>query len=65
MVKKSWGSYSNFMASYGLKMYNEDDVEEARRILDDFEEADRQQAQQQQQKKSYLLCYLSWSRKYW
>eukprot|EP00939_MAST-03C_sp_MAST-3C-sp1_P002917 g2917.t1 len=32
-VLKSWGSYFNFMISYGLKPWNPDDVEEAKQIL--------------------------------
>ena len=28
-IKDSWGSFSNFMISYGLKPYNPDDCEEA------------------------------------
>ena len=28
-IKKSWGSFTNFMISYGLKPYNPEDCEEA------------------------------------
>ena len=28
-IKDSWGSFSNFMLSYGLKPYNPEDCEEA------------------------------------
>ena len=31
-IKKDWGSFSNFMISYGLKPYNHEDWEEAAAI---------------------------------
>ncbi|KAH9905445.1 hypothetical protein F4778DRAFT_708677 [Xylariomycetidae sp. FL2044] len=40
MVKQSWGSYRNFMHSYGLKPYNEEDHAEAKQILDKMLEYD-------------------------
>ncbi|RPA82162.1 hypothetical protein BJ508DRAFT_305821 [Ascobolus immersus RN42] len=34
IIKKSWGSFPNFMSSYGMKMDNPDDIEEANQILE-------------------------------
>src|SRR4051794_9039566 len=36
IIRSSWGTWENFMLSYGLKPYNWDDVEEANAILDAF-----------------------------
>lgn len=33
VIKRNWGSWENFMQSYGLKPWNVDDVEEANSIL--------------------------------
>lgn len=48
-----WGGMNNFMLSYGLKMYNHEDVEEANRILDAFREDDyEEQLERQKRTKS-------------
>jgi hypothetical protein len=39
-IYKSWGSMNNFMLSYGLKMYNSEDVAEAHEIIDAFKQHD-------------------------
>ena len=44
-IKESWGSFSNFMLSYGLKPYNPEDCEEAVAISKAFAENDRQAAE--------------------
>jgi hypothetical protein len=33
IVKKGWGTWTNFMQSYGLKAYDLDDIDEAKAIL--------------------------------
>lgn len=33
VIKRNWGSWENFMQSYGLEPWNADDVEEANSIL--------------------------------
>ena len=45
---KGWGGWNNFMASYGLKPYNDDDVDEAHRILEGFREQDKLDWEEQQ-----------------
>jgi hypothetical protein len=40
-ITKPYGGFQNFAHSYGLKMYNPDDVDEANRIIDAFKEQDR------------------------
>jgi hypothetical protein len=39
-VKESWGSWTNFMLSYGLKPWNHDDLEEALAISRALKQAD-------------------------
>ena len=39
-VKQSWGSWTNFMISYGLKPYNPEDLEEALAISRALKQAD-------------------------
>ena len=38
-IKDGWGSFSNFMMSYGLKPFNHDDCEEAAAISRSLAEA--------------------------
>lgn len=42
-VKEGWGSWVDFMQSYGLKPYDNDDIKEAREIVKDLTEMDQQQ----------------------
>lgn len=37
---KSYGGMKGFMETYGLKLWNDDDVQEAKSILDGFREID-------------------------
>ncbi|KAH9899328.1 hypothetical protein C8Q73DRAFT_638018 [Cubamyces lactineus] len=39
---KSFGGYNNFMRSYGLKPWDDDDVQEGKAIIEAFKEGDRQ-----------------------
>ncbi|BDD63673.1 hypothetical protein MPDQ_000591 [Monascus purpureus] len=39
-IVKSYGGWTMFMASFGLKPWNDDDVQEAKRILEAFVEDD-------------------------
>lgn len=50
-----YGGMKGFMDSYGLKMYNHDDVQEAKSIIQGFREQDKyeweQNQKEQQQRK--------------
>ncbi|KAI0056561.1 hypothetical protein BV25DRAFT_1832097 [Artomyces pyxidatus] len=48
---QSFGGYNNFMASYGLKPWDDDDVQEGNAILDAFREGDKYDHDQAQGKK--------------
>jgi hypothetical protein len=43
-ITKDYGGMQGFMASYGLKIYNDDDIKEAHAILDAMKAADREEA---------------------
>ena len=43
-ITESWGGMNNFMLSYGLKMWNPEDVQEARAIINAFKQADYEQS---------------------
>ncbi|KAF8476776.1 hypothetical protein BDZ91DRAFT_707980 [Kalaharituber pfeilii] len=47
IVKESWGSRTNFQASYGLKMTPED-LEEGERILEAFQQMDADSEKQEE-----------------
>jgi hypothetical protein len=40
-IKEGWGNWPNFMASYGLKTWDQDDVDEGNAILEHMMEEDR------------------------
>ncbi|KAI0248589.1 hypothetical protein BJV78DRAFT_1234696 [Lactifluus subvellereus] len=42
---KPYGGMQGFMHSYGLKMYNDDDVQEAKAIIDGFRQLDAADAE--------------------
>ena len=42
-IKKSWRSFSNFMISYGLKPYNQEDCEEADAISRALKKANQEE----------------------
>ncbi|KAF2755385.1 hypothetical protein EJ05DRAFT_478400 [Pseudovirgaria hyperparasitica] len=44
-VKDNWGSYPNFMASYGLKFHDQGDYSESQAILKGLRDCDAQQNQ--------------------
>ncbi|TFK65391.1 hypothetical protein BDN72DRAFT_845615 [Pluteus cervinus] len=44
----SYGGWTNFMVSHGLKPYDPDDVMEGKAILDAFKEADRYEWEEKQ-----------------
>ena len=48
-IKESWGSFTNFMISYGLKPFNHEDCEEAAAISRAMAE-DRQAAKEEEAK---------------
>ena len=50
-IKDSWGSFSNFMLSYGLKPYNPEDCEEAVAISQNLAE-NRELAKQENKDKN-------------
>lgn len=43
-IYKEWGSYQNFMLSYGLKFWDADDRDEGKAIIQAFKDYDRQVA---------------------
>ncbi|KAH9002677.1 hypothetical protein EDB86DRAFT_2847478 [Lactarius hatsudake] len=45
-LTKPYGGMQGFMHSYGLKMWNDDDVQEAKAILDGFREIDAAAAEE-------------------
>ncbi|KAF8862108.1 hypothetical protein BDZ45DRAFT_586067 [Acephala macrosclerotiorum] len=47
-----WGNMNNFMLSYNLRMYEPDDVQEARDILKAFKEADQYAWEEKQKEKA-------------
>ncbi|KAJ3555216.1 hypothetical protein NM688_g2701 [Phlebia brevispora] len=47
---KPYGSFHDFMHSYRLKPWNDDDVLEAKRIIEGFREADRLEWEEEQRK---------------
>lgn len=50
-ITESWGGMKNFMESYGLKLYNHEDVEEAHAIIDAFKKSDWEARQEKNNKK--------------
>jgi hypothetical protein len=48
----SYGGWQNFMHSYGLKPWDLDDVEEGKRIVQAFKDADREQWEEEQKEKA-------------
>lgn len=38
-ITKSWGGMKSFMESYGLKIYNDVDIKEAKAIINAFKQA--------------------------
>ena len=49
---QGFGGYNNFMHSYGLKPWDDDDVQEGKAIIEAFKEADRQEWEDAQKNKS-------------
>jgi len=45
VIVKSYGGWTNFMISFGLKPWEEDDADEGKRILKAFTEEDANQKQ--------------------
>jgi hypothetical protein len=45
-ITKSYGDMQNFIHSYGLKIYNPDDVDEANRIIEIFQEQNRKRSRE-------------------
>jgi len=45
---KSFGGWPRFMHSYGLKPWDDNDVEEGKRIIETFKEQDRLQWEEEQ-----------------
>ena len=50
VILKGWGSYFNFMMSYGLKPWNPEDVDEAKQIILAFCEGDEQAEREEESK---------------
>ncbi|KAF9026859.1 hypothetical protein BDZ89DRAFT_1161106 [Hymenopellis radicata] len=49
---KPYGGWPGFMASHGLKTYDQDDVEEGKAIIQAFKDADRADYEEQQAQKT-------------
>lgn len=49
---KNFGGFHNFMHSYGLKPWNDDDVQEAKSIIEAFREHDRAEWEEAQKGQS-------------
>ena len=49
---KDFGSFHKFMHSYGLKPWNDDDVQEATAIIQAFKDQDRYEWEQEQKEQS-------------
>jgi hypothetical protein len=47
-----WGDMNSFMLSYNLRIHNDDDVQEARQILEGYRQQDQQQYEARKQEKS-------------
>ena len=39
-IVKPWGGMKNFMESYGLRIYNDEDIQEAKAIIKAFKQAE-------------------------
>lgn len=39
-ITKPWGGMKPFMESYGLKIYNDEDIQEAKLIINEFKKID-------------------------
>ena len=46
-ITKPYGGMPKFMASHGLKIYNDDHVQEAKAIINGYKQASYESAQQQ------------------
>ena len=49
---KDFGGFNNFMHSYGLKPWNDDDIQEGKAIIEGFRQQDRYEWEQEQKANS-------------